>query len=261
MNIFGGYARINSDFYGIGKENSSRDISVLLEENVKFLAFQITPKWHDLYIGPTLTYTDVENHFDIQGLPPDLVPVDKLEDETWIPGLKLQADERDNTFYPTNGYLSNVSAQFHDKNLSGSYTFQQYKANHNQYIGLGDERVVALRFNIDAAVGEVPFYDLPSFGQGQDMRGYKAGKYRDKFIWDAQAEYRQRWTDHWGGVVFGGVGDVLPSVSDFDLHDLLWAGGIGARYRIAVQNPIDFRVDLAYGDKEWSAYFSVNQAY
>lgn len=261
VNVFGGYAKINSDFYGIGKDASGRDISVLLEQEFKFVSFQITPKWKDIYIGPALTYSNVQNKFNIQNVPPEINPEGKLTDETWVPGLKLQADTRDNTFYPQQGYLSNVSAQFHDKNLSGSYTFQQYKLNHNAYVGLGDEKVVALRANLDATIGDVPFYDLPSFGQGQDMRGYKAGKYRDKIIWDGQAEYRQRFTDHWGGVVFGGVGDVIPSMSDLSLKDLLWAGGIGVRYRIGAQNPIDFRVDVAYGDKETSAYFSVNQAY
>ena len=49
-------------------------------------------------------------------------------------------------------------------------------------------------------------------------------------------------------------------VSDLKLTDLLWSGGVGGRYRLGAKNPIDFRVDVAYGD-EWAWYFSVNQAF
>ncbi|WP_413288190.1 BamA/TamA family outer membrane protein [Bdellovibrio sp. HCB337] len=261
LNILGGYAKVNSDFYGVGKRQSSYDMSVLLEQDVDFFAIQAIPKMWGIYLGPTIAYIHMKNQFDIAGLPSDFDSPDSLTEDSWVPGIKLEADTRDNTFYPLHGYMTNFTALFYDERLSGSYTFQRYQANHNMYLSLGDEKVLATRLNAAYADGDVPFYFMPSFGTGSDLRGYKAGKYRDKFIWDVQTEYRTRFTDRWGGVLFIGAGDVLPSITEFNLQDLLWAGGLGARFRIAEENPIDFRIDVAYGDKEVSTYFSVHQAF
>ncbi|QDK37448.1 BamA/TamA family outer membrane protein [Bdellovibrio sp. NC01] len=260
LNVFGGYAKINSDFYGVGRDTGERDISVLLEQKATFFSAQLMPKWGPVYLGPTIGYKKLDNKFDVPNLPAEINVNDKLDSETWVPGFKVQMDERDNSFYPTKGYLANLNLQFYMESLGNVTNFQRYKADYNYYHSLDANKVLAARAYFQANVGDVPFYDLAMFGMGSDLRGYKAGKYRDKVIWATQAEYRQRFTDHWGAVAFAGVGDVAHSVSDLELKDLLWSGGLGARYRIAARNPIDFRVDVAYGD-EWSWYFSVNQAF
>ncbi|MNK06295.1 Outer membrane protein assembly factor BamA [compost metagenome] len=260
LNVFGGYAKVNSDFYGIGKDQSEKDTSVLLEQKYSFLTIQFLPKWGSVYLGPSLTYLDISNRFDISGLPDTVDPSDKLDSTSYVPGLKFQMDTRDNTFYPKQGYLTNLSGQFYDSRWGGGHTFQNYRGNHNMYFHMWDENVLAARVAFQINEGDVPFYNLAVFGQGPDLRGYKAGKYRDKDLWATQAEFRQRFTDHIGVAYFAGVGDVIPSLSDLSLDDLLWAGGVGFRYRLGARNPIDFRIDVAYGD-EWAWYFAVNQAF
>ena len=41
------------------------------------------------------------------------------------------------------------------------------------------------------ANGRVPFYDQCLLGMSQDLRGYEAGRYRDRRMLAAQAEYRR----------------------------------------------------------------------
>jgi outer membrane translocation and assembly module TamA len=256
-----GYAKVNSDFYGVGKDETSKDISVLMEQEVTFFSLQVTPKIWGVFAGVTLSYTNMNNSFDIAGIPAN-VPADaKLSNESWVPGLKLQADGRDNTFYPLHGYLTDLQMQFYDKSLGSSTSFQKYKFDHNMYFHLWDENVLAARLAAQAALGNVPFYYLPMFGMRSDLRGFKAGKYRDNIVWDIQAEYRQRFTDHWGGVLFAGAGDVQPSFNDLTLKNLLSSAGTGLRYRLGAKNPVDFQVDVAYGDQEWCWYFGVGQAF
>jgi outer membrane protein assembly factor BamA len=257
----GGYAKINSDFYGVGKDASSKDISVLMEQKVTFFSLQVTPKIWGVFVGLTLGYNKIDNSFDVQGLPATVPVNSKLSNESWVPGLKLQLDHRDNTFYPQHGYLTDLQMQFYNENLGSSANFDKYRVDHNQYIHLWDENVLALRAALQAALGDVPFYYLPMFGMRSDLRGFKAGKYRDKVVWDLQAEYRQRFTDHWGGVIFAGAGDVQPSVQEVTLDDLLWSEGVGLRYGLGAKNPVDFQCDVAYGDDAWSWYFGVGQAF
>ncbi|WP_413561163.1 BamA/TamA family outer membrane protein [Bdellovibrio sp. HCB209] len=261
FNIFGGYAKINSDFYGVGKNESAKDLSVLLEQDYTFASAQFLPRWaNKVFAGLTLTFVDMKNSFDIPTLPIPVSVSDKLNSESWVPGIKAQFDGRDNTFYPTQGVYTNLQIQFYDENWGGGHTFQKYKANLNKYFQAHQDGVLAARGALQANVGDVPFYDMAVLGLGPDMRGFKAGKYRDKVLWDIQGEYRYRFTDHWGVVLFSGAGDVTSSLSDITLKNLLWMGGTGLRYRLGRENPVDFSVDLAHGD-DWVWYFSVNQAF
>jgi hypothetical protein len=261
ISAVGGYGKMNSDFYGVGKYPSDKDNSVLLEQDAKFFAVEVLPKIGPFFIGANILYMDLKNKFDVPNLPVDVDPSTKLNDSFWVPGLRFQWDTRDNYLYPTTGYLAELLAMFHDQNLSGAYTFQRYKIGLNGFYEFTPLTILGLRFHLDFVEGKAPFYSLPSFGSGGDLRGYKAGKYVDNIVWDVQAELRQRFTDKWGAVLFAGVGDVAHEFSDLSSDSLLSSGGVGLRYRLAKDSPMDFRVDTAYGDDEWSWYFSVGQAF
>ncbi len=256
-----GYGKIKSDFYGIGKYPTNKDNSILLEQEAKFFDVEALPKVGPVFFGVSVFYIDLKNKFDFAGVPPDLKSEEALHDSFWVPGLKFQWDTRDNYIYPTRGFLSEIKAQFHDENLSGEYTFQKYRLGQDVFFKISDHNVLGFRVHLDFIEGVAPFYSLPSFGGNGGLRGYKMGKYVDNIVWDIQTEFRHRFTDRWGGVIFAGVGDVLRTFSEFSFDDLLSSYGGGVRYRIADSNPMDFRVDAAYGDQEWWWYFSVGQAF
>jgi outer membrane protein assembly factor BamA len=162
--------------------------------------------------------------------------------------------------YPNEGYLLEASVQLFDEDWSGNHTYQRYNLDANGFYDIAELFVLGLRAHIESGRGDVPFYAMPSFG-GSDLRGYKYGKYRDKNMWATQAEARFRFTPKWGGVAFAGIGNVMASFDKEGFVDPLSSGGLGVRYRIADKNPLDFRVDVAYGDDEVSWYFSVGQAF
>ena len=121
--------------------------------------------------------------------------------------------------------------------------------------------MLALRAYGRLAFGDVPFFDLSLFGLHNDLRGYKTGKYRDQMLLATQGEYRHR-LNHWlGFAVFGGLGEVAPKIDQVDTDNVLWSGGAGLRFRIARENPVDFRVDLAYGNDGRAFYVGVGQAF
>jgi hypothetical protein len=256
-----GAMQFNSDFYGVGKETGQQNISVPLKQDMEFLAIAVTPQiWRKVYLGPSVAFSHVKNNFDL-GQYSYLVPTEKLDIRTWTPGLRGEWDTRDNTFYPQSGGHAGLTALFHDQSFGDGNTYQKYMFYYNHYFGLNATNVIAMRVNTETGEGDVPFYDMAQFGQRSDLRGYQAGKYRDKVAWSTQGEYRYRFTDRWGAVYFAGIGDVIPSWSKFDLERLLWSTGAGLRFRIAENNPVDFRFDIAYGDNQWTWYFGVNQAF
>ena len=85
---------------------------------------------------------------------------------------------------------------------------------------------IALGFQVDTTVGDLPFYDLPSLGGASTLRGYIANRFTDNSAWHAVAEYRF-WViprgfrltrtiriERVGLAVFGELGTVAPSLGD-----------------------------------------------
>lgn len=261
IGVAAGKMRMFTDFYGVGK-NVPAHQSVELQQDVSFLRVQlITRLFSKLYGGLVVMAFDLNNSFPYAPQIPSSVVEDKLNISTWTPGLKFEFDSRDNSFYPTQGGLFGLNSFFHSKDFGDVRDYQKYTVFYNRYFGLATDHVIAARVMSQIGSGRVPFYSLPMFGVQGDLRGFEAGKYRDKIMWATQAEYRYRLTDRWGAVVFAGAGDVVHEGADLTLNNLLSSGGIGLRYKIAKENPVDFRVDVAYGDDDTSWYFSVGQAF
>jgi outer membrane protein assembly factor BamA len=189
--------------------------------------------------------------------PSGMIPPQDLDLETWSGGPVAQWDSRDNQFYPTSGHFANLSMIF----SSGNREYQIYHADWNYYHSLGESIVLAFRGTLRISDGDVPFYALSQFGQRSDLRGYTNGKYRDRDLVAVQGEYRQRLTARWGFVVFAGVGEVVPSLKDLNTDDLLASGGVGLRFRLSKQNPVNLRFDWAYGKDGSATYVGINEAF
>jgi hemolysin activation/secretion protein len=131
------------------------------------------------------------------------------------------------------------------------------------YKSLGsDNRVLATNLNGAAAAGDMPFYMLPTIGGGAyGLRGYQQGRYRDRVMVTGQAELRLHSAGRFGGVVFGGFGQVAPSIGELTEARVLPAGGVGLRFQITQIYRMHMRVDYAWGVDEGILYFGVSEAF
>lgn len=111
------------------------------------------------------------------------------------------------------------------------------------------------------ANGRVPFYDQCLLGMSQDLRGYEAGRYRDRRMLAAQAEYRREVWKRFGAVGFFGVGEVAPTFGNFRYDKLLPGGGLGVRFRLTKKNHVNLRVDYAWGKGSSALYIGVGEAF
>ena len=63
-------------------------------------------------------------------------------------------------------------------------------------------------------------------------------------------------------VLFAGVGEVAPALSDFDSENLLPSGGCGIRFLLAKENRINFRIDYTWGKSgSKGVYVGVGEAF
>jgi Outer membrane protein len=257
-----GKATMFYNFYGIGYNQNKADISIPLKQEVSFVGLRLMKQLgRRIFLGIEFIGAEIKSAIDSDDDPLGVADEISMENNFVAPHLKLERDTQDDSFYPTDGSLFSVEAEFHSEKFHDQSTYQAYKSAWNHYIGVADFDVLAYRVMTRWSFGEVPFYSLSMFGQMGDLRGYETGKYRDKNMWAGQIEWRHRFTDRWGTVVFGGVGQLAPSLQEFSGAPWLSSGGLGLRMRIAKKNPLDFRFDTAYGDQKISYYFSVGQAF
>ena len=79
------------------------------------------------------------------------------------------------------------------------------------------------------------------------MRGYYQGRYTDNDMITVQVELRQRIWRRIGCAVWGGAGNVFPSLSRFDWSQTLPNYGAGLRWEL--KKRVNVRLDYGFGKK------------
>jgi len=176
-------------------------------------------------------------------------------------GLIVEYDSRDNRFNPKKGRLFNVTWNDSNESLGSDFDFSSGSLEFNLYHELAPTRVIAGRGTLCMTPGDAPFYALCSFGQGVDLRGYVAGRYRDETMATIQAEYRWRFYKKWGAVAFAGVGEVADSWSHYNLENLLPSAGVGLRFKLSETTDFNLSVDYAVGKDSDAWYFYVGESF
>jgi hemolysin activation/secretion protein len=222
------------------------------------LAYGFTP---ELSAGIGLQYADTELSTTFGGvLPPEYTLSADLE--VFKYGLIAEWDRRDSDIYPTKGtrvtfdaYQGEVSgdvgADYRKAVLQGSY-FRR---------GFGADDVLGTTATGCLASDKAPFFDACSIGMTDGLRGFSVTEYIGESLISAQIEYRGRLSDsRLGYVAFAGaalVGGTRTSSASTN-----GAIGVGARYRLSKDFPVDFSVDATHNsDGETLYYIFVGQAF
>jgi outer membrane protein assembly factor BamA len=184
----------------------------------------------------------------------------------------LRYDTRDSQHQPYSGWrvgvIADAAAWQSDGSLGaivtayGSFVLPMPALFHSG----GDAReenpptdTIALGFQVDTTVGDLPFYDLPSLGGSSTLRGYIANRFTDDSAWHAVAEYRF-WViprgfrltrtiriERVGLALFGELGTVAPSLGDLPEARIHASYGVGLR--ISLERLAIFRADLGFSDE------------
>ncbi len=257
------HAELNYDFAGVSSDAGSVGQTIPIGQEMTggiFEAlYQVAPQ---IYLGPRYIVSHMQATIRTsEANLPITIPSSQLDATNSGLGLHGQWDTRDSQFYPHKGFLLDADMSFHDPSIGDSFDYQVYQIAYNRYMSLSPRQVLAYRVMGQFENGDVPFYGLSTFGRGPDLRGYKIGQHQDKQMFAAQAEYRLEITKRFGAVAFFGVGEVAPSVSDFNFDNLLPAGGVGLRFVVAPQNHVAIRLDGAWGRDGGTFYLAVGEAF
>jgi len=254
----GAAGRFNYDFFGVGTDPGDSGFSIPFRSEFVGLKAEVLRRIaKNLYLGLGWGYAKSRSEVLLGiSLPPGLRP-EAFDAIISAPELHLQRDTRDNNFYPTSGSLLDIFVQIHDPSVGDSFAYQVYVVDLKGYPSLDEKSVLAWRVQARFTDGAVPFYDLGQY----DARGYERGRYRDRQLVGAEIEYRRHLVWRFSGTVFFNVGQVAPQLGEFTAANWLFGAGVGIRFRLTEKNPLNYRIDFAYGRNGFIVYFAVAEAF
>jgi len=91
-------------------------------------------------------------------------------------------DTRPNRFYPLTGSLLDFTSDFFSEDLGSKYSFQAYRFTFNKYGSLSECRVLAYKLFLCGTGGSPEFYGNCIYGANNELRGYQAGRYVDRYM-------------------------------------------------------------------------------
>lgn len=262
--VFAGYADAKLKFYGIGADAGARGVHVDLEDKgLGGLAQAQVRLANHLYGGVRLEYLNVDSTAEIPHPNyPDLnLPPLELKSTLAMLGPSLTYDSRNSSLNPSRGSYVTAFWTFGSKFLGSDFSHDKLQVGANFYAPVTKTTVAAFRGSTCSVSKRVPFYDLCMYGQSGDLRGYEAGRYRDRFTWAFQGEFRQKLFGKFGAVAFGGVGGVAPSADQIGDSKVLPSVGAGLRYQASKSNNVNLRLDFAAGIDGHAVYFGIGEAF
>lgn len=261
---YSGHLKLNyypDKFFGIGRNTNDS-----LEENYTSKDFSVLLQRQRIFFGVIMAGIQAQaNYYHVEGIKQNGLlssGVTGMNNKlTTGLGFLLTWDNRDNMFYPTNGEFYKASLMVYSKVFGSNLDFTRLTVDLRNFYALGGKHMLALQVYGDMTWGETPFQLMPALGGSDILRGYYKGRFRDKMMLCAQAEYRfpiYKWLK---GAAFTSVGDVAPDINRFDMYKSKLSYGAGLRARV---NPVNvhLRFDVAFTrDREPAFYFTASEAF
>ncbi len=256
------YLRFPNTFWGVGNEapdSAEEDFTARSLAVGAVLQQRVAPDW---YAGFALglahrVLTEVE-----RGglLATHAVPGTA---DGWVIGAGVQVDRdtRDSNVYPTRGSFLRFAASRNDARLGSDYDFSAFTLDMRRYLPLGPWQVLALRAVGLGTTGTPPFDLLPALGGDTLLRGYFAGRYRDRDLLAFQAEARTPCWRRLGAVAFLAAGQVARDPQELSAGAFHAAGGFGLRFLLSRDEHLNLRADWGVGQGDTGFYLGIGEIF
>ena len=261
---FLGYVDLRYRFYGTGASAGTDGTSVpIVQKGLAFAPELLLQVAKRTFVGVRYRGVRVETAVEDNSVLPPAVAEALPNSVTVFSsgfGPRVTFDTRDHDMNPSAGVLIDFRSNFADEAFGSDFTYQTYELSGNVYHRAGPG-VIALRAMACHASDRTPLFDLCLFGANNDLRGYEVGRYRDRAMVAAQAEYRFPVHGRWGGVVFGGWGKVASAFDRMSDEPDLPSIGVGVRWLAAEKARVNLSVDVARSRDDTSLYVYVKESF
>ncbi|MDF3028668.1 MAG: surface antigen [Fluviicola sp.] len=179
-------------------------------------------------------------------------------------GMGLLYDNRHNVLNVRHGFFSELAFLYYGPQFGGKYEFSSIFTDIRWFHPIRKRNVLALHAVGQFSFGNPPFNQLALLGGESIMRGYYLGRFRDRNLIAAQAEYRMlpfSFAKRWGASVFAGTGFVYNTFSSVESNHLLVAAGAGLRFLLFRKKDVWVRLDVAFTKEGQGVYIFIGEAF
>jgi outer membrane protein assembly factor BamA len=257
------YSSFPDEFWGLGKiAPDSNEESYSFKQYYAFLHPQFLIV-KNLFLGVVYQYQRV---FDVDYEPGGLFDkenvVGRLGYNVSGIGMSVTYDTRNNAFAPDKGVMLQFYFDEFAPILGSNYLYTSYVMDLRRFLRVYRGQVLALQVLGNFNVGQVPLRSLAYLGGSSTMRGYYAGRFRDKNAGVLQAEYRVPLFWRLGAVGFADMGNVGAEISDVNLQHFKYSYGGGLRVALNQTEKLNLRLDygLAKGGSN-GFYLQLGEAF
>ena len=265
-----GYSKFPIGYYGVGSTTKDADVIDISFHNILFEPLLLKTISPNFFVGGgwrlnTFTGLSIMEEEDLTE--EDLKLRDALSSVSSGLELAMTYDSRDNLLNAHRGIFAEFTHGIYNKTFGSSANFMLTKLNFRQYWRLAADRphdVLAIELFTRLSWGDTPLLDLPALGGAELLRGFRERRFRDKYAFFGQAEYRFQVTEQIGLVAFGGVGEVTNSLSELQLSNLKYSVGTGIRFKIVKSENLNIRIDYGLGfgtSKDHNFYLGIAEAF
>ncbi|QYJ67893.1 BamA/TamA family outer membrane protein [Flavobacterium litorale] len=261
--LFRNYPRL---YYGIGRDSKKED-----EEEYDYYQVLVEPIFlkqlftRYLFIGAGFRYNQIFNtRIEEDGL----LNITKPNGFDGSRAIGIEAatlyDSRNNVLNAQKGWYLEFTHGEYGEAIGSTHNFNLTKFDLRHYFSPipNSKDVLAIQTLGHFSRGDVPFNELALFGSNQILRGYREGRFVDRDLLAAQAEYRKRFGEsRFGAVAFVGAGDVYNSVDDFQFKNLRYNFGAGLRFMVDRLEKLNIRLDWGFGQSSNYIYLGIAEAF
>ena len=179
-------------------------------------------------------------------------------------GLVFTYEGRDNRLNPFKGSYFNVELEFFENWLGSKFQYTRLFVDARKYVSLikGDKLILAGQVLGEFVTDGTNIQGLPALG-GPDWgsRGVYFGRFRDKQSLAGNLELRFPLFWIFGGTLFGGVGQVQPSLAEFKWNKNHFIYGTGLRVMVSSKNRVNLRFDLGFSQDNVAFIVDFSEAF
>lgn len=179
-------------------------------------------------------------------------------------GVKFLYDNRDIVSFPTSGYLCSLQINKFSALTGSEYNFWELILDLRKYFQLTVHNTIAMQTYLCNISGQVPFNQMNYLDE--NMRAITSKLFVDKNAVLFRAEDRffpweNSFGERIGFVFFGELGEVSSQVEKFNLPDLQFNFGLGLRYSFFVNDRLNVRFDLGFGEQNFNISIASGEAF
>jgi hypothetical protein len=176
-------------------------------------------------------------------------------------GIQLAKDSRDDTIFPRRGDFHLLGGRLFDSILGSDYEYGEAYVDLRKYVPLNSRRILAVRLLGMFSNKIMPFDRLPGLGGDRILRGYYAGRFRDRNLLATQAELRAHLWRRLKVVAFAGAGQVAHRLSRFRGDSFRASGGAGIRFLLSKSEELHLRADVGIGKNSSGFYLGIGEVF